>query len=214
MPPGMRSGMRNPPPQLSGRGGGPNRKPARPGGPGSEEPEMPPPGRRGPALPGRNAEPKKRAGNGRPGGPGGDGDEIPPNRLGSRRNLQGIRDTKPRWRPGSLEAEELPLRRLPTLTGRLGPESVAEESLESTEQALRPGLGGRGLSRPIKPAAERRRSEPRTDTERKAPAIDFVGDSELFAPEQAGPAVIDRPEEAAAVQPEKPALRPQAPTGA
>lgn len=170
-----------------------------------------PPGRGAPALPGRNGKPNERAGrNGRPGGPGGEGDDIPPNRLGSLRNLQGIRDTKPRWRPGSLEAEEMPLRRLPTLTGRFAPESTVEESLESAEQALRPGLGGRGLSRPEERAAERRRAERRKDSKREAPAVDFVGDSELFTPEQAAPSVIDRPEEAAPVAPEKAALRPQA----
>lgn len=208
IPPGMRSGMRPPPPMLRGRGGGPSRKPGRPGGPAGDEPELPP-GRGTPALPGRNGKQTGRGGRpGGPGGPGSNGEDIPPNRLGSRRNLQGIRDPKPRWRPGSLEAEEIPLRRLPTLTGRFAPETVAEESLESAERALRPGLGGRGLSRPDKPAAKRQ-SEPRRDGKREAPAVDFVGDSELFTPDHAAPAVIDRPEQAPAVTPEKSALRPQ-----
>jgi hypothetical protein len=208
MPPGMRSGMR-PPPMLRGRDSGPNRKSGRSGGgPNDEEPEMP--GRGSPGLSGRNGKQNERTGrNGRPGGPGGGDDDIPPNRLGSRRNLQGVRDTKPRWRPGSLEAEEMPLRRLPTLNGRFAPESTVEESLESAEQALRPGLGGRGLSRPEERAPERRRPKPRKETKKDAPAVDFVGDSELFTPEQSAPAVIDRPEEAAPVVPEKAALRPQ-----
>lgn len=154
----------------------------------AEEEAEPPPGRGGPALPGRNrkARPVK----------GGDGD-IPPNRLGSRRSLQGIRDTAPRLRPGSPEAEEVPLRQMRSLSGRLGsdPDALAE-SLESAQRALPPGLAGRGRPQPPREVAPARASD-----------VGFVGDSELFTPELAAPAVIERPEETRVVA-EKPALRP------
>jgi hypothetical protein len=139
-----------------------------------------------------------------------------PARLGSSRNLLGIRDTKPRFRPGSAESEEPTLGRLSTLNGRLGPESAAlEESVESAEQALRPGLDGRGMSRrpqhsepeTATPKAERRRAEPE-DIRSEAPVVEFVGDSELFTPERAVPTVIDRPEEAKQIASEPAALLP------
>jgi hypothetical protein len=146
--------------------------------------------------------------------------------MGTPRNLQGIRDKRPRWRPGSLESEEIPMRTLPTLNGRLGPESAdLQESLESAEQALRPGLGGRGVSRGgtrpapaqgepemTRPAVSApKKRHPESDEERARPAVDFVGDSDLFTPKDAAPAVIERPEEAKPVVAGKPALRPAAP---
>lgn len=210
MPPGMRSGMRPPPPMLRGRGGKPDKKSTHPGGPSHDEPELP--GRGTPALSGRNGRRnERRPGSGSPGGPGSGGDDVPPNRLGSPRNLQGIRDRRPRWRPGSLEAEKIPLRQLPTMTGRLGPDLAAEESLETAQRALRPGLGGRGLT----PPTERRgQSVEREETRAKAPTVDFVGDAELFTPAKAAPPVIGRPsEQTAPVGSENPSLAPKA-TGA
>jgi hypothetical protein len=166
-----------------------------------DEPELPPGGGRGrPALPGRTAQDKKRPGEHRTaGGPGGPGDQLPmnPSRFGTPRNLQGTRDNRPRWRPGSPQSEEIPMRTLPTLNGRLGPAAAQlEETVETAEQAMRPGLSGRGLGRPAEreqPLQPKRR--PRAEPERQAPTVDFVGDSELFAAEEAAPAVIARPEE-------------------
>jgi hypothetical protein len=215
-PPG--SGMRNPPPSLPGRGGGrgtPNA--ARPGVPRGEMPEMPPPGRGLPALPGRNSRKPGQFDEADPMRPAAPGDDIPPNpgRFGTPRSLQGIRNPEPpSRRPGSAETEEMPLRRLPTLDGRFGPATeLAEEDMESTLQALRQGLSGRGMARPGLPgepqAAERR---PAASTSGSATVdesrIDFVGDTELFTPEAPAPAVIERPAEPKPAAQPDPALRP------
>jgi hypothetical protein len=228
-PPG--SGMRTPPPSLPGRGAGGRGTPqaSRPGAPHGEMPEAPPPGRRMPALPGRNSRkpgPFDEADSMRPSAPG---DDIPPNpgRFGTPRSLQGIRNTEPpTQRPGSAETEEMPLRRLPTLDGRLGPATeLAEEDMESTLSALRQGLTGRGMPRggvPGEPEAAERRpaaSVPRRPAEEtrdkresameEASRIDFLGDSELFTAEQSAPAVIERPAEPKPDAQPDPTVRPR-----
>jgi hypothetical protein len=226
-PPG--SGMRTPPPSLPGRGGGRGTPQAsRPGVPRGEMPEMPPPGRRMPALPGRNNRKPGQFDEADPMRPGAAGDDIPPNpgRFGTPRSLQGIRNPEPPTRrPGTPETEEVPLRRLPTLNGRLGSATeLAEEDMESTLSALRQGLTGRGMpgpglagepeaaeSRPAaiaprRPAEETRdgRASPTAEESR----IDFVGDTELFTAEPSTPAVIERPAESKPDAQPDPALRP------
>jgi hypothetical protein len=202
-------------------------RPSRPGVPRGEAPEMPPPGRRMPTLPGRNSKKTGQfdeADRMRPAGPG---DDIPPNpgRFGTPRSLQGIRNPEPPTkRPGSPETEDVPLRRLPTLNGRLGsaPE-LAQEDAESTLSALRQGLTGRGMPRPglpgepeagSRPAASApRRPEKDTRDQRETASedesrIDFVGDTELFVAEASAPAVIERPAEPRPDAQPDPALRP------
>ena len=160
--------------------------------------------------------------------PGSPGDDIPPNpgRFGTPRSLQGIRNPEPPKRqPGSAETEELPLRRMPTLNGRLSPSlELAEDDAESTLSALRQGLTGRGMPRPglagepeaaegrpaaIAPRRPETESGERHETGRDDESrIDFVGDTELFTAEASAPAVIERPAEPKPdVQPD-PALRP------
>jgi hypothetical protein len=212
-PPG--SGMRNPPPQLPGRGGG-RGTPRSPGSgsPRGNMPELPPPGRGMPSLPGRNArkpgqfdeaDPMRRA------GPGA-GPPPNPGRFGSPKSLQGLRDPNPRIRPGSAESEDLPLRKLPTLTGRLSPAAdVAEEDMESALQALRKGLSGRGTLSPALPGEEgesRAAAAQSARSAEQAPSVDFVGDSELFAAEGAAPAVIEPSAEPKPISREDPALKP------
>lgn len=189
---------------------------------------MPPPGRRMPALPGRNSKKNGQfdeADRTRPGAPG---DDIPPNpgRFGTPRSLQGIRNPEPPTRrPGSPETEEMPLRRLPTLNGRLGAATeAAEEDMESTLSALRQGLTGRGMPRPglpvepeaaaSRPAAsalrrpeKEARDQPDTAGEEES-RVDFVGDTELFTAEPSTPAVIERPAEPKPDAQPDPALRP------
>lgn len=203
-------------------------RPSRPGLPRGEAPEMPPPGRRMPTLPGRNSRKTGQfdeADRTRPSAPG---DDIPPNpgRFGTPRSLQGIRNPEPpTQRPGSPEAEEMPLRRLPTLNGRLGtaPE-LAEEDAESTLSALRQGLSGRGMPRPglpgepeaaqSRPAGSALRGPEKETRDQRETAgddesrIDFVGDTELFTAEPPTPAVIDRPAEPKPDAQPDPALRP------
>jgi hypothetical protein len=213
-PPG--SGMRNPPPQLPGRGNGPrDGKPQqpRPGTPGAEGSEPPPPGRGMPPLSGRNGKQAKSldeadATRARPPGGGPPG----PGRFGSPKSLQGIRDPRPRVGPGSMEAEEISARQVPTLTGRLGPVEAEESQVESTLQALREGLGGRGTLAPSGSNAtrddERAPAETAEPVAAKNPTVDFVGDANLFTPEEAAPPVIRLAAEPEAVVREEPALRP------
>lgn len=182
---------RNPGSQLSGRrrGGGSEPAEPRPGRPVAQEPETPPPGRGGPALPGRTARRRTEP-------PEESVRRSRPTRLGAPRPLQGMRDVRPRFRPGSVEAEEPALRRMQTLEGRL-----ATEPTEPTPEPLRPELAGRGR-RPAQ--AVENEPRPGIDTE----AVDFVGDAELFAAAEAAPSVIERPEEVKPVVPERAALRP------
>ena len=160
--------------------------------------------------------------------PSAPGDDIPPGpgRFGTPRSLQGIRDPQPRSRrPGSAETEEMPLRRLPTLDGRLGSAAeLAEEDMESTLSALRQGLSGRGVTRPgplgepeaaeARPAVSARRppaeqtGDKREGGTEDESRIDFVGDAELFTAERSAPPVIDRPAEPKPVAQPDPALRP------
>jgi hypothetical protein len=226
-PPG--SGMRTPPPQFPGRGGGGRGAPQSPrsGLPRGEMPEMPPPARGRPALPGRNSRKPGQFDEADPMRPRAPGGDLPtnPGRFGTPRSLRGIRDPNTGIRPGSAEAEELPLRRLPTLDGRVGPAAdVAEEELESTLQALRRGLGGRGTLRPDGPGefdltksreASKAPAQPAASRDGEiaakngaASSNDFVGDSELFTPEESVPAVIERSAEPKPVGRDDPTLRP------
>lgn len=198
-PEAPRSAPRSPTPQLPGRGGKPH--PARPGTPHGEDPDAPPPRRGGPALPGRNSKNRRPERNGPPNGP--PDDDPPPNRLASPRDLLGIRDTKPRLRPGSAEVEQPALQRSTPLNGRFGaqPELADELAL----RALRPALNGRAGRAPGERQTDRR--DLRTDV----PRIDFVGDTDLFAPRPAVPPVIARPGEAEPIAVEQHALRPVLP---
>lgn len=100
----------------------------------------------------------------------------------------------------------MPLRRLPTLDGRLTPAAdVTAEELESTLQALRQGLSGR--AEPGAAPEKAQPAEPETVPQLPLPEIDFLGDSELFTPEEAGPGVIQPQAEAEPVVREDPALR-------
>jgi hypothetical protein len=193
--------MRTPPP-LSGRPSKPNdpmARPPRPGLTGDELPEVPPANRGLPRLPGRNDSKSRNldeadAQRSRlPGEP-----PVGPGRFGTASKLQGIRDPRPAGRPGSLESEEAPLERLPTLTSRLAAGAQAGESeLESAEQAMRQGLAGRGL-RPADQrgepsrAADRRARDPLRGDQPPA-TVDFVGDSGLFVADETAPPVIERP---------------------
>jgi hypothetical protein len=182
-----------------------------------------------PALPGRNSRKPGRFDEADPMRPSAPGDDIPPNpgRFGTPRSLQGIRNTEPpTQRPGSAETEEVPLRRLPTLDGRLCPATeLAEEDMESTLSALRQGLTGRGMPHggvpgepegterrpaarvPRRPAEETR--DKRESAMEEASRIDFVGDTELFTAEQSAPAVIERPAEPKPDAQPDPTVRPR-----
>jgi hypothetical protein len=183
-----------------------------------------------PTLPGRNSRKPGQFDEADPMRPSAPGDDIPPGpgRFGTPRSLQGMRNPEPPTRrPGSAETEEMPLRRLPTLNGRLGPATeLAEEDMESTLQALRQGLSGRGtpgsglpsepdaaesrpvVSAPRRPAKETSDKREGATAEESEARIDFVGDTELFTAEPTAPAVIDRPAEPKPVAQPDPALRP------
>jgi hypothetical protein len=130
--------------------------------------------------------------------------------------LLGIRDSKPRLRPGSEEAEAPPLRQWPSLRGRLVERSELGERLESVEEALRPGLAGRSLGQPMRAAEPGLRRPPvesvarrdERETAQGAPAADFVGDGDLFTAERLAPPVIERPAHGEPVTVTQAALRP------
>lgn len=111
--------------------------------------------------------------------------------TGTPRQLQGIRG------PGARLEPELEARR--GLGGRLGPNTEpAEETLQDAEQALRPGLGGRGRAARSRPREESRRSE-----EREV----YLGVDERFEVEKP-PSLLDRPQGDNAATRPVPALRP------
>jgi hypothetical protein len=231
MPESPAAGMRPPPPTFPGRGGGgrPVAGSPRPGGPG-EMPELPPPGRRMPALPGRNVRKPDRLDEADAvHSPQGESALPGTGRFGTPRSLRGIRDPERLTRPGSVESEEVRLRHLSTLNGRLDPVvEGADHEMESAMRASLPaGLRGRGVSGVSAPEGESIMARPPTGAsgdagrsgvkeraqaaDNEAPRIDFVGDTELFAAQRSTPAVIEPPAEPEPVVRADPALRPLRP---
>jgi len=187
------------PPQIPGRSRLSSGSPSMPaGGPGGG-----PPGRGSPAtpaLPGRTAP---RPAGAQPGA-------MPPT-AGGARAPQGtganVRAGRPLNGRGSMRPGSTTATGMPGLRGRGGPTRLGRsESAQTTRAALRRGLDGRGVSSgksgpatgpaigsTARPAAPSRAMPTASKQVESAPQI--VGDEELFAVDQAAPAVIERKQE-------------------